>query len=241
MSRFYIEHVQKARLYTDKTFHSLVSLQRLAIWGLSPEPSVEALAHEITICRREFSLSFLLLIYMFINIYFLKLTSFLLGMATMKENKGKEVGDEVVKQGVQSQPHPLTGEKRKNISSRVDLGDLPSRRGREKKHKSTKPQDVKSTPVSNQGSPVQILNLDSEPKDTPSKKVSSTVHAPTLSLPSKEVPQHLLGNEDLAWERFTMAVTDADVSACYNMSLRDFKHSSVHNLFKVSFFFFFFF
>ena len=159
----------------------------------------------------------------------------------MKENKGKEVGDEVVKQGVQSQPHPLTGEKRKNISSRVDLGDLPSRRGREKKHKSTKPQDVKSTPVSNQGSPVQILNLDSEPKDTPSKKVSSTVHAPTLSLPSKEVPQHLLGNEDLAWERFTMAVTDADVSACYNMSLRDFKHSSVHNLFKVSFFFFFFF
>ena len=33
----------------------------------------------------------------------------------MKENKGKEVMDEVVKQGVQSQPHPLVGEKRKNI------------------------------------------------------------------------------------------------------------------------------
>ena len=57
----------------------------------------------------------------------------------MKENKGKEVVNEAIKQGVQSQPHPLTGEKRKNISSRVDLGDLPSRRGREKKHKSTKP------------------------------------------------------------------------------------------------------
>ena len=109
-------------------------------------------------------------------------------MATMKENKGKEVADEVVKQGVQSQPCPPTGEKRKNISSRVDLGDLPSRRGREKKHKSTKAQDVKSTPlVSNQGSPVQILNLNSKPKDPPSKKVSSTVHAPTSSLPSKEV------------------------------------------------------
>ena len=73
----------------------------------------------------------------------------------MKENKGKEVADEVVKQGVQSQPCPPTGEKRKNISSRVDLGDLPSRRGKEKKHKSTKAQDVKSTPlVSNQGSPM---------------------------------------------------------------------------------------
>ena len=115
------------------------------------------------------------------------------------------------------------------------MGDLPSRRGREKKHKSTKPQDVKSTPpVSNQGSPVQILNPDSKPKDPPSKKVSSTIHAPTSSLPSKEVPQHLLGNEDLAWERSTTAVTDADVSTYYNMSLRDFEHSSVHDLFRVS-------
>ena len=57
----------------------------------------------------------------------------------MKEKKGKEVVDEAVKQGVQSQPRPPISEKRKNILSRVDLGDLPSRRGKEKKHKSTKP------------------------------------------------------------------------------------------------------
>ena len=81
---------------------------------------------------------------------------------------------------------------------------------------------------------MQILNLDSKPKDLPSKKVSSTVHAPTPSFPSKEIPQHLLGNEDLAWERLMMAMTDADVSACYNMSLKDFEHSGVHDLFKVS-------
>ena len=154
----------------------------------------------------------------------------------MKENKGKEVMDKAVK----SQSRPPTGKKRKNISSRVDLGDLLSRCGREKKHKSTKPQDVKSPPpVSNQESLVQILTLDSEPKDTPSKKVSSTVHAPTSSTPSKKVPQHLLGNEDLAWERFSTAVTDVDVGACYNMSLKDFEHSGVHDLFKVSFYFLF--
>ena len=88
---------------------------------------------------------------------------------------------------------------------------------------------------------MQILTLDLEPKDPPSKKVSSIVHAPTSSIPSKEVPQHLLGNEDLAWERFTTAVTDVDVAAYYNMSLKDFEHSGVHDLFKVSFFFFFFF
>ena len=65
----------------------------------------------------------------------------------MKENKGKEVVDKAVKQGMQSQSRPPTGEKRKNISSRVDLGDLPSRRGREKKHKSAKSQDVRSPPL----------------------------------------------------------------------------------------------
>ena len=112
----------------------------------------------------------------------------------MKENKGKEVMDE----GVKSQPRPPTGEKRKNISSRVDLGDLPSRCGREKKHKSSKPQDVKSPSASNQEFPVQILALDPESKDPPSKKISSIVHAPTPSTSSKEIPQHLLGTEDLA-------------------------------------------
>ena len=42
-----------------------------------------------------------------------------------------------------------------------------------------------------------------------------------------------------------MAATDADVAACYNMSLKDFEHSGVHDLFKVCmlflFLFFFFF
>ena len=149
----------------------------------------------------------------------------------MKENKGNEVVDE----GVKSHPRPLTAEKRKNISFRVDLGDLPSRRGREKKHKSSKSQDVKSPPASNLESLVQVLAFDPEPKDPPSKKISSIVHAPTSSTLSKEVPQHLLENKDLAWERFSTTVTDVDVGACYNMSLKDFEHSGVHDLFEVSF------
>ena len=147
MNRFYVERIQKARLYIDRTFHFLVSLQRLATWGLGPEPSAEALAHEITPVDVSYSSFPSLFLFLFL---FLKLTSFPLGMATMKENKGKEVVDEVVRQ--QSQSRPPTGEKRKNISSRVDLGDLPSRCGREKKHKTTKPQDIKSPPlVSNLG------------------------------------------------------------------------------------------
>ena len=146
----------------------------------------------------------------------------------MKENKGNEVMDE----GVKSQSRPPTGEKRKNISSRVDLG---------LQYKSSKPQDVKSPHAFNQESLVQILTLNSKPKDPPSKKISSIVHAPTSSTSSKEVPQHLLGNKDLAWERISTAVTDVDVGACYNMSLKDFEHSGIHDLFKVSFFFIFYF
>jgi len=146
----------------------------------------------------------------------------------MKENKGKEVVDE----GAKSQPRPPTGEKRKNISSRVDLGDLPSRRGKDKKQKSSRLQGVKSPPASSLESPVQIL--DPEPRDPPSRKVASTIHAPTSSSAPREVPQNLLENEDLSWERFSKAVTDVDVGACYNMSLKDFEHSGVHDLFKVS-------
>ena len=54
LSRFYIEQVQKARLYTDRTFHSSLSLQHLATWGLGPKPSAEAIAHELTVRRRKF-------------------------------------------------------------------------------------------------------------------------------------------------------------------------------------------
>ena len=70
MDRFYVERIQKAHLYTNRTFHSLVSLQRLAAWGLGSIPSVEALAHEITTRRREFFYFILFYIYIYIYIFF---------------------------------------------------------------------------------------------------------------------------------------------------------------------------
>ena len=44
---------------------------------------------------------------------------------------------------------------------------------------------------------------------------------------------NLLENEFLTWERFEKAMTGEDVVACYDMSLKEFEHSSVHDLFKV--------
>ena len=160
----------------------------------------------------------------------------------MKENKGKEVVNEAAVAGQDAPPqsHPSVGDKRKNLSLGVDLGNLPSRRREKKvKHKSSKPKDVHSTPI-----PVHELEdiqiLDSEPKDSP-MQAPSTVKAPSSSQPSHQAPQHFIGNEDLAWERFRTAVIDADVSACYNMSLKDFEHSGFHDLFKVCIFIFIFF
>ena len=55
LSKFYRDRVHRARLYVDRSFHSLVTLQCLAKWGLGLEPSAEAKAHELTVRRREFS------------------------------------------------------------------------------------------------------------------------------------------------------------------------------------------
>ena len=81
--------------------------------------------------------------------------------------------------------------------------------------------------------PVDVQILDDPELKDPLIHDPSTTKMPSLSQPSQQVPQNLIGNKDLALERFGTAVTDADVTACYNMSLKDFKHSGVHDLFKV--------
>ena len=48
---------------------------------------------------------------------------------------------------------------------------------------------------------------------------------------------NLLENEGLAWERFQQAVTDEDIVVCYDMSLKEFEHFTVHNLFGMFFYF----
>ena len=77
LSRFYLERIQRACLYADTSFHSLVTLHCLTTWRLRPKPSPKALAHEFT---THIILKF-----------------FISRMATMKENKGKEVVDEVTR------------------------------------------------------------------------------------------------------------------------------------------------
>ena len=54
LSKLHRDCVHRARLHSDRDFHSLVSLRRLAKWGLGPNSSEEALAHEITMRKSKF-------------------------------------------------------------------------------------------------------------------------------------------------------------------------------------------
>ena len=65
-----------------------MTLSRLAAWRLGPEPTAENLTQEETTCRSKYR-PFLLLLYIYI--YITNFVLFNIGLATMKENKGKDI------------------------------------------------------------------------------------------------------------------------------------------------------
>ena len=150
-------------------------------------------------------------------------------MATMKENKGKEVVNEANRLETQSQLCPSVGDKMKTLSKMLDLGNLPSHRGKKAKHGSSKPGVVKPSLPTTQPS-IQIFDVDSS---TPVEITPSKATAPASSQPSQRIPMNLVENEYLAWEHFEKVASDEDIAAYYDMSLKDFEHFGVHNLFKV--------
>ena len=155
----------------------------------------------------------------------------------MKENKEKEVVGEENRLETQPQVCPSAGEKRKPLFKNLDIGNLPSRRGKKAKHVPSQAVKPNSPPPQ---SSIRIYDVDSStPTETtlsktpPSKTHPSKMTAPATSQPSALVPTNIIENENLAWERFQKAVMDEDINICYDMSLKDFEHSGVHDLFKV--------
>ena len=150
----------------------------------------------------------------------------------MKENKEKEVVGEENLPETQAQVHPLAGDKRKPLSKNLDIGNLPSRQGKKAKHVPS--QIVKPNPPPPQLS-IKIYDVDSStPTETTlSKTPSSKMIVRATSQPSTHVPKNIIENENLAWEHFQKAVIDEDINICYDMSLKDFEHSGLHDLLKV--------
>ena len=162
----------------------------------------------------------------------------------MRENKEKTVtsGDEDIAAPPVVPVTSVQGGKRKSksISSAVDLDDLPSRQGAKKQKpvKTSIPKVPKFTPP--------MVNLDDPPVDV---EPIQTVHPAQTDLPPLSVknshkpspfepsdhPSNLVLDESNAWRTFKGIVTDHEVSECYNMSVREFERSGIHDLFKVSF------
>ena len=79
--------------------------------------------------------------------------------------------------------------------------------------------------VPTQASP-SIVQMEIPPLAT---KGPQRVH-PLVSIPC---PPNLVLDEGYAWKTFKGIVVDKEVSACYDMSVKDFERSAIHNLFKV--------
>ena len=147
----------------------------------------------------------------------------------MKENRGKEVVDEGNRPKTQTQARHFAGDKGKSLFKNLDLGNLHSRRGKKAKHRSSLVGVVKFTLLTSQPS-VQVFNIDTS---TPIEITPSKTTAPASSQPSQRISMNLIENEDLAWGCFEKAVSNEDIAACCDISLKDFEHSGNHDLFKV--------
>ena len=160
----------------------------------------------------------------------------------MRKNKEKTVtnGDEDVAAPPTIQATSVQAGKRKSksISSAVDLDDLPSRRGpkKQKPGKTSLPKVPKFTPPTVN---LDDLLVDVEPVQTihpiqtdppPPAKAS---HKPKSSEPSDR-PSNLVLDEGYTWRTFKGIVTEREVNEYYNMSVKEFERSGIHDLFKVS-------
>ena len=160
----------------------------------------------------------------------------------MRKNKEKAVtsGNEDVVAPPFVQVASVQAGKRKSkpISSTVDLDDLPSRRGpkKQKSAKTSLPKVPKFVPPTVNldeplvdVEPVQIVHpVQSDPPPPPKafRKPSSSE--------TSDRPSNLVLDEGYAWRTFKGIVTDREVNECYNMSVKEFERSGIHDLFKVS-------
>ena len=56
---------------------------------------------------------------------------------------------------------------------------------------------------------------------------------PSPTRPPDSGPMTFLRSEGLPWDKFKQVVTDKDIAICYDMSMKEFERSTVHDLFKV--------
>ena len=122
---------------------------------------------------------------------------------------------------------PSCSEKRKVASKSGDKSNLPNCCN-PKKQKI----DLSNT---NRASLVKLdpPNLETPTVDTPPVNQDIGLFASPTTEPIINESMTFLRSETLAWHRFKKIVKTEDVSICYDMSMREFERSTIHDLFKV--------
>ena len=64
LDKFYLERIDRTRAHPERSFHSLLTLRHLAVWGLGLEPTEENLAHKETTRRSKCHPSFFFIIFL---------------------------------------------------------------------------------------------------------------------------------------------------------------------------------
>ena len=121
----------------------------------------------------------------------------------------------------------------------MDLGDLPSHRG-SKKQKSGKtplPKVPKFPPttVDLDNLAVNLVPVQTIPFIQPENLPPSAAKAPYRAHPLEQTKHHpnLVQDKGYARRTFKGFITNNEVNACYNMLVKDFEHSAIHDLLKV--------
>lgn len=122
---------------------------------------------------------------------------------------------------------PSSFGKRKVALGAIDKSNLPNCHN---------PKKLKMDPSNTIKTPFIELNppnLEAPIVDTPliNQDIGPSV-SPT-AMPTINESMTLLKSETLAWHKFNQAMKTEDVSICYDMSMREFEHSTIHDLFKV--------
>ena len=87
LDNFYLDRIDEVRTFPGRTFHDLVTLSRLAAWGLGPVPTTENLSHEETTRRSKYRPLYFISLFLFLFLFILNLIFLITGITTMRENK----------------------------------------------------------------------------------------------------------------------------------------------------------
>ena len=73
LDKFFLDRIEVVRTFPGRTIHDLVTLSRLATWGLGPVPTAENLSHEELTrrskCRPLYFIISALLSFLFFSFY----------------------------------------------------------------------------------------------------------------------------------------------------------------------------